>query len=169
MNELLPLWTDVASLCLFDPIAFVGITPPSNFPFHKNSLVHDGEITLVHLPGDGTFRVRLAFDSVSAEEAPLIYDSVTNQGLKVTSNQIYISGMDLPGDELTTYQMHGAGTLVAIPNGFYQVDVHALQVWDDPEAAQYADYVVVLRKRTECFVPVIVTPQFNRIPDLPFS
>ncbi len=166
IDETLDLWSDGASLCLFDPAACADLDPDKlRFPYHLNPTVRDGTAVMVHLPGDGTFRVRITGGEPTTTEAELIHDSVGDLGLRVRSGRVYASGMDMPGTDADTLAEHGAGCFVDVDvdAGVYNVAVHLLRTTDLPGDRQptVPDYLVVLSPLDAVFAAVESAPRLS--------
>ncbi len=168
IDETLNLWSDGASLYLFDPAACADVDPDElQFPYHLNPAVRDGTAVMVHLPDDGTFRVRVTGGEPATTEAELIQDSVENLGLRVRSGRVYASGMDMPGTDADTLAEHGAGSFVGVDAGVYNVAVHLLRTTDLPQDRRptVPDYLVVLSFRDTAFAAVESAPRLSDVTD----
>lgn len=162
MNRTLDLWTDGASLALFDPALFEGQPQNWPFPLHDDARVQSGEFVAVQLQDDGTFRLRVTSEGLDAREEALLNDSVGPLGLVVRSGKVYASGMDLPCEPFKTYARRGAGAFFDLLPGEYDVVVHELDLASiaEEERAALPDYVAVIWQREAPFPGLRADPHF---------
>lgn len=141
------LWSDGAMLACFDPVACQGERfSDSAYPLHESWFVQDGHVALVSLPDDGTYRLRIT-DIGLSELRELVHQTVGPFGVRVTSGRVYVSGMDLPPSDAATLQAHGAGHLVEVESGNYNVLFHSIR----SERPEVPDYVAVFSVRDGAF------------------
>ncbi|VTR91477.1 unnamed protein product [Gemmata massiliana] len=158
MDVSLSLWSDAASLCIFDPALFEGMKPADAWPYHTNPGIRDGLFAIVGLQGGGGYILRLTSGDLTPAERELLNDTVGPLGVAVHSGQVYASGMDWPGEQAVHYHQCGAGMFVSVVAGDYDVLVHELR----STAAERGlpDYVAVFRQRTGSFPGVVEEPRF---------
>lgn len=172
----IPFETDVAALAVFDPeVLRHRVRAPKGW-WREGSLealpeVADGRCVLLSIGREGSYRVRLAPDGLTAAEQARAVGAVAGVGLAVTSGELFVGAADrLPGagfgDRIS--RIPGTGEVLEVAPGDYAVEVHVL-AWRDDDACYDedgevrpdapADFVVILRPRTD---PVAV----EALPDL---
>lgn len=162
MDVIIDLWTDIASLAIFDTTQ--AGPSDSHYPtFHENRDVQEGRYALVGLQGDQTFRVRITDGPLTAGEREWINDTLGPLGLVICSGQAYVSGMDLPGEPPEIYEKHGAGSFVSLASGEYNLFVHEMDLVSvsEAQAEELPDYVIELHPRREPFPGVSKEPRFT--------
>lgn len=161
LDTTLDLWSDGAMLCLFDPAGFEPRPATHAGRFEDDQDLREGRYGRVLLQGDGTYRVRLTEGDLTEQERELLNDEVGPLGLVVQSGEIYVSGMDVPGEPMETYADHGAGQCVPLPPGEYDLIVHELDLDRAVTDSELTEYVITLRPRTEPFPILREEPQFS--------
>ncbi len=157
MNEHAEVWTDTATIAVFDPTECRRRELScGRYPHYTSEVVRNGVAAVLDVSSDGIYKVRITDESLTAEEQALVHDEIHVLGLEVTSGRIYISGMDLPGDAEELLNEHGAGRFLNCPNGAFQLRIVSLR-WTDG-SPRGADIVVCLTQRVTPFSPVIERP-----------
>ena len=89
-----------------------------------------------------------------------VNSSISGLGVKVVSGMLYLTGMDMPGDDPDELERYGAGNAIACEPGDYDVELRAIgtrPLYDT--IGKEIDFVIRLAPRITAFKPLEAEPR----------
>ena len=176
MNQTFKFFTDTATLAVFDPESLAHRVNDDADWWCDDLIdldeIQSGTIALFSLGGDGVYQTRVTTGKLDDDERDYAAELIANLGVVVTSGKLFVGpGECLPGGDMPFDPSDSEhGTLIAIENGQYFVDVYSIHWFDSPRwwtednvppDDAPVDYVVLLRPRTTPGAPIDSEPRFD--------
>ena len=180
MNELINFSTGTATLAIYDATNLSSrLNDYSDwwcFDIDELEEVSNGTISIVSLPGDGKYKVRLTDGDLLPEEHDYASCLVEPLGLNVKSSQVFIGqGESLPADgfmpkedSIKDYE----GRFLNIPPGNYDLSIYLISWFNSPKywneeyltpADSPPDIVIIIKERTSDFPGVNNEPHLDSL------